>query len=187
MIFNLPHLTTDRLVLKLATQREATAILNFYMENSEFLEPFEPARAEEFYTLEFWREQGEKSVIEFNYQQSVKLCLSTQTHPDRVIGKINFTQMQFGVAYTSLLGYSLAASEQGKGYMTEALRTAIGYMFDQFNLHRIMANYMPRNERSGKVLRRLGFVVEGYARDYLLINHKWEDHILTSLINPHWQ
>jgi len=30
-------------------------------------------------------------------------------------------------------------------------------------------------------------VVEGYARDYLLINGKWEDHILTSLVNPHWK
>jgi ribosomal-protein-alanine N-acetyltransferase len=50
-----------------------------------------------------------------------------------------------------------------------------------------MANYMPHNRRSGNVLKRLGFVVEGYARDYLMINGKWEDHIFTSLINPHWR
>ena len=47
-----------------------------------------------------------------------------------------------------------------------------------------MANYMPTNEASGKVLKRLGFTVEGYARDYLCLNGKWEDHILTSLTNP---
>jgi ribosomal-protein-alanine N-acetyltransferase len=46
---------------------------------------------------------------------------------------------------------------------------------------------MPRNQRSGNLLKRLGFVVEGYARDYLLINDRWEDHILTSLTNPDWQ
>jgi ribosomal-protein-alanine N-acetyltransferase len=50
-----------------------------------------------------------------------------------------------------------------------------------------MANYMPRNQRSANVLKRLGFVVEGYARNYLLINNHWEDHILTSLTNPNWQ
>ena len=33
---------------------------------------------------------------------------------------------------------------------------------------------------------RLGFVVEGYARDYLLIDDRWQDQILTSLINPDW-
>ncbi|MBE9234176.1 30S ribosomal protein S5 alanine N-acetyltransferase, partial [Cuspidothrix issatschenkoi LEGE 03284] len=49
------------------------------------------------------------------------------------------------------------------------------------------ANYMPHNRRSAKVLKRLGFVVEGYATDYLMINGQWEDHILTSLTNPHWR
>ncbi|MGH9831222.1 MAG: GNAT family N-acetyltransferase, partial [Blastocatellia bacterium] len=39
------------------------------------------------------------------------------------------------------------------------------------------------NSRSGKLLRRLNFVVEGYARDYLCIAGKWEDHIMTSLTN----
>ena len=47
-----------------------------------------------------------------------------------------------------------------------------------------MANYIPHNERSGRLLRRLGFMVEGYARDYLFINGAWRDHILTALTNP---
>jgi ribosomal-protein-alanine N-acetyltransferase len=46
-----------------------------------------------------------------------------------------------------------------------------------------MANYMPANERSGKLLKRLGFTVEGYARDYLFIAGAWQDHVLTSLAN----
>jgi ribosomal-protein-alanine N-acetyltransferase len=45
---------------------------------------------------------------------------------------------------------------------------------------------MPRNERSAALLRRLGFSVEGLARDFLLIAGRWEDHVLTSLINPQW-
>ena len=28
--------------------------------------------------------------------------------------------------------------------------------------------------------------VEGYARDYILINGRWEDHILTAITNPDW-
>ena len=34
------------------------------------------------------------------------------------------------------------------------------------------------------LLERLGFEREGFAREYLMINGRWEDHILTSLINP---
>jgi len=33
-------------------------------------------------------------------------------------------------------------------------------------------------------LEKLGFEKEGFARRYLCINGKWEDHILTSLVNP---
>jgi [ribosomal protein S5]-alanine N-acetyltransferase len=68
--------------------------------------------------------------------------------------------------------------------MFEALTVVIAYAFNDMGLHRIMANYIPTNERSGRLLRRLGFVVEGYARDYLFLAGNWQDHILTSLINP---
>jgi len=40
--------------------------------------------------------------------------------------------------------------------------------------------------RSGKLLRRQGFVVEGYSRDYLRIDGEWQDHIRTALVNPRW-
>ena len=71
--------------------------------------------------------------------------------------------------------------------MTEALSAAIDFMFTERNIHRVMANYIPVNEKSGKVLRRLGFTVEGYARDYLYLDGQWKDHILTSLTNEDWQ
>ena len=46
---------------------------------------------------------------------------------------------------------------------------------------------MPHILSSGNLLKRLGFVVEGYARDYLMINNQWQDHVLTSLINSQWE
>ena len=49
-----------------------------------------------------------------------------------------------------------------------------------------MANYMPHNHRSGKLLERLGFEREGYAKDYLLIDGQWRDHVLTALTNKEW-
>jgi len=47
----------------------------------------------------------------------------------------------------------------------------------------VMANYRPENERSHRLLQRLGFEQEGRARSYLNIDGRWRDHILTSLIN----
>ena len=71
--------------------------------------------------------------------------------------------------------------------MAEALQAAINYVFQELNMHRVMANYIPENRRSGNVLKKLGFVVEGYAREYLFINGQWQDHVLTSLTNKAWQ
>ena len=60
----------------------------------------------------------------------------------------------------------------------------ISYAFDELGLNRVMANYMPSNLRSEALLNRLGFVREGVAKKYLKINGVWEDHVLTSLLNP---
>ncbi|EKQ69612.1 acetyltransferase, ribosomal protein N-acetylase [Leptolyngbyaceae cyanobacterium JSC-12] len=187
MYLNPPVLESDRLILRMATRSEAAAIVDYYLENKDFLTAVEPARSPGFYTVEFWQEQIDKTLFEYSYDQSLKLCLFKQDDPKRIIGKVNFHQIQRGVSHSCILGYSLAEAEQGKGYMTEALKIAIAYLFNEQQFHRISANYMPRNQRSSNVLRRLGFVIEGYARDYLLINGKWEDHILASLTNPHWQ
>ena len=70
--------------------------------------------------------------------------------------------------------------------MFEALTAAIRYMQRTQHIHRIMANYMPHNQRSGDLLARLGFEKEGYAKNYLLIDGQWPDHVLTALTTPDW-
>lgn len=180
-------LSTPRLFVRLAKPEDAAEVVRYYVENQAYLLPFEPQRSQIFYTKRFWQEQIEKNLIEFNYKQSLRLFLFLRSQPERVIGCANFTQLVYGAFHNCYLGYSIAEVEQGKGYMSEALQAAITYVFQELNLHRISANYMPHNQRSGRLLRRLGFTVEGYARDYLLINGQWQDHILTSLLNSNWQ
>lgn len=66
-----------------------------------------------------------------------------------------------GAGQFCYLGYSLAEIEQGNGYMSEALPATIDYVFKELNMHRVMANYIPQNQRSGNVLKRLGLGVPG--------------------------
>lgn len=70
--------------------------------------------------------------------------------------------------------------------MAEILAEALSFAFNTLKLHRIMANYVPTNERSARLLKRLGFAIEGYAKDYLYLDGTWKDHVLTSLTNPNW-
>ncbi len=183
----LPIITSDRLLLRIGIQEDIPSILKYFIDNKAYLTPYYPTWAEHFFTAEYWNYQVENNFLEFIHDQSLKLFIFPKKQPTKIIGTINFSNFVKGAAHFCYVGYSLAEAEQGKGYMTEALKVATDYVFQELNLHRIMANYMPHNQRSGNVLKRLGFVVEGYARDYLLINGKWQDHILTSLTNPNWK
>ena len=111
-------------------------------------------------------------------------CVLRSRETLALVGVCNFTNIVRGAFQACTLGYSLSADAQGKGLMYEALTAAIAYMFEIENLHRIMANYVPENRRSADLLRRLGFEIEGHARDYLHINGAWRDHILTAKTNP---
>lgn len=101
-----------------------------------------------------------------------------------LLGYVNFSEIVRGVFLACYMGYSLAETAQGHGFITEACRAGIDYMFNTVRLHRIMANYMPRNRRSAAVLERLGFAIEGAAQAYLYLAGAWQDHVLTSLTNP---
>ena len=187
MQLQLPLITSDRLLLRLATEEDIPQILNYFTDNKSYLTPFYPQWSENFFTEEYWQIQVEIDLQEYINYLALKFFIFVQSEPTTIIGNINFRNIIWGAAQFCSVGYSLAETEQSKGYMTEALNAAIQYVFQELNLHRIMANYMPHNQRSGNLLKRLGFIVEGYARDYLLINGQWQDHILTSLTNPNWQ
>jgi ribosomal-protein-alanine N-acetyltransferase len=104
------------------------------------------------------------------------------------VGSIGLNAIARGPFQNTLLGYSLEGKLQGQGLMQEALSAVIAHAFSaEINLHRIQANVRPDNLRSLKVLARLGFEREGFARDYLFIHDKWHDHIMFALRNENFK
>jgi ribosomal-protein-alanine N-acetyltransferase len=178
---------TPRLCLRLGTADDIAAILHYYRANRAYLEPFEPQRPSNFYTRSFWLSVLEAREKDFFAGHAVKLLMFLQDDPAEVIGTINLNTIVRGALHGATLGYGLSAQHQGNGYMTEAGQCLIDYAFGELNLHRLMANYMPHNHRSANVLKRLGFQIEGIARDFLFINGQWQDHVMTSLVNSNWQ
>lgn len=182
-----PDIATARLRLRLPEPGDIAAILRYYSENRERFTPWWPRWPDDFFTPDYWRRRIAQDQEDFHQERSVRLLMLRHEAPAVVIGQINFNQIVRGSAQYCTLGYGLDGAHEGQGLMAEGLRAAVRYMFEEQNLHRIAANYIPHNQRSGMVLRRLGFTVEGYARDYLYINGRWQDHILTSLTNPGWK
>ncbi|MBB6480552.1 ribosomal protein S5-alanine N-acetyltransferase [Spirochaeta isovalerica] len=181
MLLNEPILNSERTEIYIQNPSLINPVSEYYRVNADFLRPWEPAREESYFTREAFCERLELAEKNFHSGMSVQLAAFDRMSGN-LAGIVNFTGIIRGPFQACFLGYSLSESFQGRGYMHEILTTAIAYMFNEKRLHRIMANYMPRNGRSGRLLEKLGFEREGLARDYLLINGKWEDHILTSLI-----
>jgi len=186
MILETPFIYSSRLLLRLGTKQDVPEIINYFYKNQEHLAPWQPLWHSNFLTQEFWQQQVEENLKGFQSDRSLKLFIF-KAQSAEIIGQINFNNFVRGAAQFCYLGYSLAEIEQGKGYMAEALQAAINYVFKKLNMHRVIANYIPQNQRSSNVLKKLGFVVEGYAREYLFINGQWQYHVLTSLTNKAWQ
>ena len=85
------------------------------------------------------------------------------------------------------LGYMLGRSHWGKGYMSEALRAVLDYVFDEYGLHRIEADIDPRNEASAKLLQGLHFIKEGHLRQRWIVNGEICDSDIYGLLRSDWR
>jgi ribosomal-protein-alanine N-acetyltransferase len=74
----------------------------------------------------------------------------------------------------------MSVRHAGRGYMRRAVDLTLDFAFGELRLHRVEAACIPGNERSLGLLEKAGFVREGYARRYLLIDGRWQDHVLLS-------
>lgn len=175
---------TERLRLRLPDVADVPEIIRYYGNNRDHLQPFSPTFAPDFLDVAIWHEQVRTRTREHAAGESFRAFLFAREGPDRIVGNLNLTQVHRGALQSCVLGYNLGRDEQGKGFMTEAVKGAVRYAFEKWKLHRVNASHMPRNERSAAVLRRSGFHVEGFAPAYLLIDGKWEDHVLTAIVNP---
>ncbi|MGE0174452.1 MAG: GNAT family N-acetyltransferase [Oligoflexales bacterium] len=177
---------TDRLLVMQLPPERANEVAAFHLANREHLKERSPQRPEEFYTEEYWRRRLDQYIEDAANDRSYSFFVAPKTS-DEIIGCVSYTNVVRGPFQACNLGYLVSRVHEGKGYTTEAVRRTITFMFEEKNFHRISAGYMPDNFASGRVLEKLGFQKEGVAKEYLLLNGRWTDHILASLVNPHWK
>ena len=104
--------------------------------------------------LESWVQSYEKD----DYYQWM-IVLKETNEP---IGSIMSNTM--GRAQSAHIGYCIGKSWWHKGYMSEALKAVMDYLFDEVGYHRIESLHDPNNPHSGGVMRKCGMVYEGTTR-----------------------
>jgi [ribosomal protein S5]-alanine N-acetyltransferase len=176
----LPNLQTPRAIVRMADVADAPMLLRYRAENRQHFAPWEPLREPVYYTLE----HGVQTILDANklaQHDRGYLLMAFDRDESSIVATVNFANIVRGAFQACHLGYGVAARMQGSGLMHDVLGASIAWAFGELSLHRVMANYLPRNERSAALLARLGFEKEGYAKRYLQIAGVWEDHVLTAL------
>ncbi|MDB5834085.1 MAG: ribosomal protein S5P -alanine acetyltransferase [Caballeronia sp.] len=177
-------LKTERVVLRPAGSQYTGALLIYRLTNRAHLDRWEPLREDAFFTMQAANERMALMESAMAAGTALHLLIFTSERRNVLIGDCHFTNIVRGSFQACHLGYSIDQHYEGRGLMREALVAALGFIFDAYRLHRVMASYRPENDRSGRLLASLGFEHEGLAKAYLKIDGQWADHVLTSLVNP---
>ncbi|HEX2189159.1 MAG TPA: OsmC family peroxiredoxin [Longimicrobiaceae bacterium] len=104
-----------------------------------------------------------------------------------IVGSASLSQVFRGNFRSCYLGYQGGAPFAGRGYMTEGVGLVLRHAFAALRLHRVEANVQPDNAASIALVRRLGFVREGYSRRYLKIGGRWRDHERWAILEEDWR
>ncbi|MGB3367510.1 MAG: GNAT family protein [Acidaminobacteraceae bacterium] len=95
------------------------------------------------------------------------------------VGSIGFTiteQNKFGGL--AEIGYFILKKHWGNGYVTEAARLVIDYIFNEMNLHKIYSGCNVDNIASENIMKKLGMKKEGHLKSHICHNGMWKDRVL---------
>lgn len=173
---------TSRLILKILQPDSANKVLDFYLRNRDFLEPFEPDRVSIFYTSAF---QQANLNYEYNLIRDLRilrLWLFEKENPDKIIGSVSVQNIIRGPFLSCIISYKMDKDHLRQGYATEAINSLIDIVYTKYGLHRIEAYIVPDNIPSISFIEKLGFLPEGIARLSVRLQGKWVDQIRYALI-----
>ncbi|WP_374019243.1 GNAT family N-acetyltransferase [Paenibacillus thiaminolyticus] len=161
---------------------DADMLLALEVKNRDFFQQFTGLREASFYTLQ-GQEDRIKEAMEQSTEDKAYLFVICAQASGQIIGEIMLTEVVRYYLQSCWIGYFLDKEQNGKGYMTEAVKLVVNYAFQELDLHRIEAGVMPHNTGSIKVLLKAGFHKEGIAKKNVNINGYWEDHQTLAIVN----
>ena len=96
-------------------------------------------------------------------------------------GQLTVSGIVGGAASWGQIGYWVDQRLAGRGIIPTAVALAVDYCFEVMHLHRIEIAIRPENEKSLRVVQKLGFRPEGLRPRYLHIDGDWRDHLVFAL------
>ncbi len=178
---HLPELTTPRLTLRrmmvadtndmyeYASRQDVTKYLTWYPH---------PDRE---YTREYLQYLGKRYAAGMFYDWAVIY------EPEcKMVGTCGFTAFHCANDCAEV-GYVLNPAYWGKGIATEALTRVLRFAFEELELNRVEARFMEDNQRSRRVMEKVGMRFEGVMREAMLIKGTYANVGVCSILRSEWQ
>ena len=168
-------LDTDNLRLAVLRKSEAARVTEYLLDNRDFHKQFSQTHTDDYFTVTTQKKYLAFDCNSFLEGSLVPLWISLKDD-NKIIGRVSFFNFAYGGMMSCACGYHLDKDHTGKGYMTEALKSAMAFVFDEYKMHRIEAFIVPENEPSLNLVKRVGFHYEGKRNSYMHINGRYRDH-----------
>ncbi|SME94579.1 [SSU ribosomal protein S5P]-alanine acetyltransferase [Tistlia consotensis] len=191
-----PRLNAARVYLRPPTIDDWRAWSELRRESRGFLTPWEPTWPADALTVpafrrrirQYARERQARSGFSFLiFRRAEAAGPGEPRGADALVGGASLTNVRRGVSQSASLGYWIGRRYARQGYMHEALVELLDWSFGPLGLHRVEAACLPGNRPSRGLLEKLGFTEEGLARGYLMIDGRWQDHVLYGLVDADWK
>ncbi len=181
MLLPTPTLHTARLLLRPFTETDTDTV--FALNSNP-------------HVLRYWdappwkeRAQAERFIVRCKEMEQegsgARLAIERKTDR-RFIGWCSF--IEWNPEYRSaMLGYCLEEAAWGQGFATEAASSLLSWAFDTLDLNRVHSQADTRNIASGRVLEKLGFVLEGTLREDCIVDGEVSDSWVYGLLRREWK
>ena len=176
---------TERLELEVFSSEKALQTLQFYLDNRELFEEYEPEHGDEFYT-----EKYQRDLLQCEYNMTVKsafvrFLVCKKGGDGQILGTVSLQNIRRDAFQSCELGYKFDQRFWGEGYAQESIEKCLWVAFGELGLHRVEAQVLKGNLHSKKLLYRLGFEQEGVKKQNVKIHGKWRDHELYALLSSY--
>ncbi len=172
----------DDIELRTIQISDAEILFNTTKQNNEHLRKW-LAWLDDDKTIEDTKAYIKESEERFSKEEGVDFCIWQE---GALIGGIGLYPWDKTHKKTSI-SYWLTKESEGKGIMTDCLRTVLEYAFTEMKVNRIEISCGVGNIKSSALPKKLGFTFEGIAREANWIYDHPVDLEVYSLLNKEWK
>lgn len=156
------EIVTDRLVLRIPQLGEGKEVNEAIRESIEELKPWLDF-AREVPTIEDTEKDIRKAHSQFLLRENLRFHIY-QKEDKQFIGSVGFDHIKWNIPKMEI-AYWMRTSAGGKGYMTEAVKAASDFAFQELKANRVEIRVATKNAASRKIPEKLGYTLEGILKN----------------------